>query len=227
METGKKIVGISPIQIETVEVTIKGKTPLIVHSWDEKAKRLMLETQTKGKVTAKRHAKIPTNDFMASLYWLTDKPAWGDTEEEAQENWAEALKKGPSFGFPTTGIKKSVISGAYRAGLDVKQTELRGTFYLYGVGGCSTDDFAEISFSEIEMREDMVRVGGQSKSADIRYRAQFPEWEIPLALNYHKNGKYSLKQILNMFNYGGFCVGIGEWRPERNGQFGMYEIKTS
>ena len=37
---------------------------------------------------------------------------------------------------------------------------------------------------------------------------------------------YSLEQILNMVNFGGFGVGIGEWRPERDGQFGMYELKV-
>jgi hypothetical protein len=30
-----------------------------------------------------------------------------------------------------------------------------------------------------------------------------------------------------MVNYGGFCVGIGEWRPEKKGQFGMYELKVN
>jgi hypothetical protein len=65
-----------------------------------------------------------------------------------------------------------------------------------------------------------------SKSADIRYRAEFKEWRIPLKLKYMRDGKYSLQQILNMINYGGFCTGIGEWRPEKDGQFGMYHLET-
>jgi hypothetical protein len=71
----------------------------------------------------------------------------------------------------------------------------------------------------------MVRVGGMSKSADIRYRAEFTEWEIPLKLRYISEGKYSVEQILNMVDYGGFCTCIGEWRPEKGGQFVMYRLK--
>lgn len=104
-------------------------------------------------------------------------------------------------------------------------TELRGTFFLSGATDASTIDYAEIVGSKPAMREDTVKVGGMSKSADIRYRAEFSEWEIPLKLKYMKNGKYSLEQLLNMVNYGGFCCGIGEWRPERDGQLGMYELK--
>ena len=123
-----------------------------------------------------------------------------------------------------TGIKQSIIAGAYRAGLDVKQTELRGSFFIEGATEASTIDMAEIVGPPPIMREDMVKVGGMSKVADIRYRGEFLEWEIPLRIRYNADGKYSLEQIINMVNYGGFVCGIGEWRPERDGQFGMYEL---
>jgi hypothetical protein len=34
-----------------------------------------------------------------------------------------------------------------------------------------------------------------------------------------------LEQLLNIVNAGGFAVGIGEWRPEKDGQYGMYYLK--
>lgn len=218
-------IAVKPINIETVEITIKGTTPLIIHSWSNKAKQMMLDKQRGKKVGAKHDIKIPVNDFIESLYWLTEQPALGDDDEEAEANYGAAIAAGAKFGFPVTGIKQSIIAGAYRAGLDVKQTELRGTFFIEGATDASTMDIAEIVGSEPVMREDMVRVGGMSKSADIRYRGEFEEWEIPLRLKYNRDGKYSLEQILNMVNYGGFVCGIGEWRPEKDGQFGMYELK--
>lgn len=217
---------IKPIGIETIDITIVGTTPLIVHAWSEKAKRMMLDKQQKKKTGAKNDIKIPVNDFMDSLYWLTEQPEHGENDEQAEENWLSVADTA-KFGFPCNGIKASIISGAYRAGLDVKQTELKGTIFLEGITNASTIDLAEIVGPAPEMREDMVRIGGQSKSADIRYRAEFKEWEIPLRLKYLKDGKYSLEQILNMVNYGGFVTGIGEWRPEKKGQFGMYELKVN
>ena len=47
-----------------------------------------------------------------------------------------------------------------------------------------------------------------------------------MIMEYPKNGKYNLEQLLNLINYGGFVTGIGEWRPEKDGQHGMYRLKT-
>lgn len=38
-----KTIEILPMELETVEITIVGTTPLIVHAWSEKAKRMMLD----------------------------------------------------------------------------------------------------------------------------------------------------------------------------------------
>lgn len=228
MATAKKSapIEIRPINIETVHVSIVGITPLIVHAWSHKAKQEMLDKQRGKKVGAKHDIKIPMNDLIGSLYWLTEQPELGGNDEEAEQNYLSAIENGAKFGFPVTGIKQSIITGAYRAGLDVKQTELRGTFFLEGATDASTIDIAEIVGPAPIIREDMVKVGGMSKSADIRYRGEFREWEIPLRLKYNRDGKYSLEQILNFVNYGGFATGIGEWRPERDGQNGMYELKV-
>ncbi|MBR3160169.1 MAG: hypothetical protein IKF14_13880 [Atopobiaceae bacterium] len=207
------------------EITIVGTTPLVVHSWDDKARQMILDKQTGTKKGAKHEIKIPVNDFMNSLYWLTQKPENGKDNEEAMDKMNHAIEDGAKFGFPCNGIKAAIISGAYRAGLDVKMSELRGTFFIEGATSSSTIDIAEIvSPNPPRMREDMVRVGGMSKSADVRYRAEFEQWEIPLRFKYLKSSKYTFEQLLNMIPYGGFVTGIGEWRPEKNGQFGMFEL---
>lgn len=228
MATAKKSapIEIRPINIETVNVSIVGITPLIVHAWSHKAKQEILDKQRGKKVGAKHDIKIPFNDLTSSLYWLTEPAKLGNNDDEAEQYFYDAINDGAKFGFPVTGIKQSIITGAYRAGLDVKQTELRGTFFLEGATEASTIDIAEIVGPAPIIREDMVKVGGMSKSADIRYRGEFREWEIPLRLKYNRDGKYSLEQILNFVNYGGFATGIGEWRPERDGQNGMYELKV-
>ena len=223
----KNEIKITPLKKEIIQVTIVGTTPLIVHNWSVKAKQEMLDKQTKKKTGKKHDVKIPMNDFMESLHWLTDKPDLGETDEEAAEIWEKAVSNGARFGFPVTGIKQSIITGAYRAGLDIKMTEMRGIMYMTGATPASTNDIAEIIGPPPVIREDMVRVGGISKSADIRYRAEFPEWEIPFNIEYHADGKYSLEQIVNLVNYGGFYVGIGEWRPDKDGQNGMYELKVT
>ena len=216
---------IKPMELQTVNISIVGTTPLIVHAWSNKAKQMMLDKQQKKATKAKHEVKIPANDFMNACYWLTEQPENGENDEQAEANYWAAIEQGAKFGFPVTGIKQSMIMGAKRGGLDVVATELRGSFFLEGDTEASTTDIAEIISEPPTMREDMVKVGGMSKTADIRYRPQFDNWEIPLRMTYNVNGKYSLEQLLNCFNVGGFVCGIGEWRPERDGQNGMYRLK--
>lgn len=220
----KKTLSINAPEFEVMEFTIRGTTPLILHAWDEKAKRMMLEKQTGKAAKTKHEVKIPYNDFINSLYWLTEKPEDGAFDEEAKENFEQAIANGAKFGFPIGGIKQAIITGAGRGGMDVKMTELRGSMFLEGNTDASTFDYAEIIGPAPLMREDMVRVGGQNKVADIRYRGEFRDWEIPLKMRINKNGKYTVEQLLNCVVLGGFVTGIGEWRPERDGQYGMFEL---
>lgn len=224
MATAKKVMTINAPEFEVMEFTIKGTTPLILHAWDEKAKRMMLEKQTGKAAKTKHEVKVPYNDFINSLYWLTEKPEDGAFDEEARENFERAIQKGAKFGFPIGGIKQAIITGAGRGGMDVKMTELRGSMFLEGNTDASTFDYAEIIGPAPIMREDMVKVGGMSKVADIRYRGEFRDWEIPLKMRINKNGKYTVEQLLNCVVLGGFVTGIGEWRPERDGQYGMFEL---
>ena len=216
---------IKPIEFKYQPITIIGTTPLIVHAWSHKVMEEMLDKQRgKAKGGAKHDIKIPVNDFMESLYWLTDKPPLGNNDKEAEENWISAVESGAKFGFPVTGIKQSIASGAYRAGITKDKVSIFGAFYLEGSTECSTTDIAEVVADAPVMRQDMVRVG--NGAADIRFRPEFERWEIPVMLKYNAKGQYSLEQLLNLINYGGFSVGIGEWRPEKKGQFGMYQLKT-
>jgi len=72
-----------------------------------------------------------------------------------------------------------------------------------------------------QMRENIVRLNG--KTADLRYRAEFLQWESSFVVRYN-DAAISAEQIYNLFQIAGFSVGVGEWRPEKNGQFGMFEI---
>ena len=76
-------VTINAPEFEVVEFKIVGDTPLIVHAWDEKAKRMMLEKQMGKAAKTKHEIKVPTNDFINSLYWLTEKPQNGIDDADA------------------------------------------------------------------------------------------------------------------------------------------------
>lgn len=208
-----EVIEIRPIEIKKVTVRVVGDTPLIMHAWSEKAKRMMLEAQmgiAKGK---KKEAKNPVDDFIRSMYWLTPMP-----EDGTMESFEEAIENGARFGFPVTAFKQAAISAAYRMGWAKDKMSMRGAFFI----DSDENGMIEIHSDTPEMREDMVKVG--MGTADIRYRGEFKNWYADLTISYNANGQYSLENIVNIINAGGYVCGVGEWRPERDGQNGMFHV---
>lgn len=210
-----EVIEIRPIEIKKVTVRVVGDTPLIMHAWSEKAKRMMLEAQmgiAKGK---KKEVKNPVDDFIRSMYWLTPMP-----EDGTVESFEEAIANGARFGFPVTAFKQAAISAAYRMGWAKDKMSMRGAFYI----DSDENGMIEIHSDTPEMREDMVKVG--MGTADIRYRGEFKNWYADLTISYNANGQYSLENIVNIINAGGYVCGVGEWRPERDGQNGMFHVQA-
>lgn len=208
-----EVIEIRPIEIKKVTIRIVGDTPLIMHAWSEKAKRMMLEAQmgiAKGK---KKEVKNPADDFIRSMYWLTQMP-----EDGTMESFEEAIANGARFGFPVTAFKQAAISAAYRMGWAKDKMSMRGAFFI----DSDENGMIEIHSDTPEMREDMVKVG--MGTADIRYRGEFKNWYADLTISYNANGQYSLENIVNIINAGGYVCGVGEWRPERDGQNGMFHV---
>lgn len=121
---------------------------------------------------------------------------------------------GGKFGFPAVGFKSAAVSAA-RHVEGLKMTELRGALHIMG-------DMVQIE-GKPTVREDMVRVG--MGAADIRYRGEFKTWKAHLTIRFNAR-MLTPEQIAGLFNAAGFGVGIGEWRPERNGSFGCFHVAS-
>lgn len=191
-------VHISQIAAETIAVPIIGTAPLIVHNFSEKSKRKMLDNM-QGKRAPKEN-RDPKADYEAAFY---------------------RTKSG--YGFPVTAFKAATVGAARFYGKDVKMTELRQFMFMRGL--LSDNDpqaLVEIN-GEPRMREDVVRLSGPSRTADLRYRPEFPEWSAVLEVTYVKSC-ISRDSVLSLIDAGGMGIGIGEWRPEKRGEFGTYRI---
>jgi hypothetical protein len=196
------------LNIEILEVPIVGDTPLIVHAWSIKAKREMLGKQMKTAKLAKE-AKDPVADFEASLYKLADG----------------------GYGFPSVGFKSAAVTACTSVG-GITKVAARQAFHIMGEDNPVTGAFDGVLMrqnlvriqGEPAMREDMVRVG--MGTADLRYRGEFFPWFAKLHVRFNAN-VLSAAQIMNLLNTAGFATGVGEWRPERDGQYGLFHVAES
>jgi hypothetical protein len=205
----EEVIELKPIQIKEMEITIKGVSPLIVNNFSEKSKQQILDAQMKK--TKEKELRNPVEDFMRACYWITPIP-----EEFTEEAFEKALKDGARFGFPAKGIKASIVSGAYRNGMTKDKVSLYGAFLI-------PEELVEIKYETVEMRQDYVRIahGG----TDVRFRPEFKNWSMTFKIRYNENS-YSLEQIINFINLGGFSCGLGEMRTEKGGNFGSYVVET-
>lgn len=211
-----ELIEIKPIEVKKTTIRVVCDTPLIMHAWSEKAKREMLEKQMKKTKSSAREAKNPVEDFIRSMYWLSPIPT-----EMSEEGFEEAIANGARFGFPVTAFKQAAISAAYRMGWSKDKMSMRGAFFIDG----DENQMIEIHSEVPIMREDMVKVG--MGVADIRFRGEFRNWYADMTISYNTNGQYTLEQIINIINAGGYVCGVGEWRPERDGQYGMFHVAAN
>jgi hypothetical protein len=186
---------IHQIAAETLLVPIVGTTPLIVHRFSEKAKRQMLDNM-QGRKSPKQ-AKDPQAEYEAAFYRLGDG----------------------GYGFPSLAFKAATVGGA-RFYSGVTMTALKQFMYLRGEVGDDGRALTRIEGDPI-MREDVVTVG--RNGSDLRYRPQFSEWRATLEVTYVTSA-LTRGSVLSLIDAGGMGVGVGEWRPEKDGDFGTYRV---
>lgn len=190
---------IDRIASETIHVPIVGTSPLIVHNFSAKGKAQMLDAQ-QGRKTP-RQVRDPQAEYEAAFYRMA----------------------GDRYGFPITAFKACTTGAARFYGKDVSMTSLRQFLWMHGeLTDADPQQLTEI-FGEPKMREDIVRLGGPSRSADLRYRPEFRDWRAVLKVTY-VTSSLSRQSVLSLIDAGGMGIGVGEWRPEKRGEFGTFRI---
>ena len=137
----------------------------------------------------------------------------GKAAKDPDQDYRESLyiRDDGTYGFPAVAFKAAAVrAGTY---CEMKMVFLRGAFHVEG-------DLVHVE-GEPQRREDMVRVG--MGTADIRYRAEFADWSALLRVEFNARA-VSEEQVVNMIEVAGFSVGVGDWRPEKDGDHGRFRV---
>jgi len=211
--------------IQLMTVRLQGTAPILYHKWDQKAIQQMEDKQA-GKATSMvRKARNPDEDYLGSFYL--------DSEGRVS--------------IPARNIKQATV-GAVRNLTSVTMALVRGALFIVG----DKDGYIPllVDNKEVKLSKDVKRFKeGESPSeriigydpkypdnvyecrdmvtvgmgTDIRYRGQVNTWELEFVVKYNAD-VLSAEQVLNLIHHGGFSCGVGEWRPEKNGDFGTYTL---
>jgi hypothetical protein len=186
-------------EIATITIGLVGTSPLIMHAWSEKAKRMLLERQM-GLPVPKKQPKDPDEDYNGARYI-------------SSEGWD---------GIPATAFKAAMV-GACRQVDSLNMTQAKRLFFVE-----ADDPGAGLVriYGEPEQRQDMVRL--ETGVADIRFRPQYWPWRCAVTVRF-LSSIIKAEQVINLLMLAGLTEGVGEWRPSApksaTGTYGLWEIE--
>lgn len=188
---------LKPINRRRMRFSVVGTSPLIMHKWSEKALVQMREKGA-GRKTKARDNRDPEGEARAATY----------TTDDGQ------------VGINGMAFKNALITAAHKD-IGIEKTLVRKALFLVVN---DSNRVIPIEASDPVIREDCVRVG--AGSADLRYRPEFAKWSFNVELEVDGD-LLTAEDILTLVDRAGFGVGIGEWRPEKNGEYGRFEVNRS
>ena len=189
---------IQRIEMGRIRVHLLGTTPMIMHKFSHKAWHELLFPQEEKNKAAKASTlkHDPLQEFRQCCY----------TNRDASE---------PTLlHYPAGAFSKAIASAA----LDIPGAKKAQILRLVSITS------TQVNVHGIPMLGmDMVRSGGMDRVPDVRTRAYFPEWTCDLEIEF-ATSLIGSNQIINLLAAAGVIVGLGDYRPQKGGQFGKFVV---
>jgi len=184
------------INVEIMKVKVVGKSPYLSEPMD----MAVLDVYD-----AKKSKRNYTKDDISE-------------EEKAKEKYYFTTdgKKGiPSRAFYNSMIRASSYL------IDKKQGGMR----VVKEGVIVKGDILPLKYSKEEVLTHWGRTSGQTKSPRKIMRNAFYDWSVNLEIEYNTN-QLSSEQVINILNWAGFHIGVGAFRKEKTGNYGMFFVEV-
>jgi hypothetical protein len=203
---------VSPTETSVTAVCLIGVTPLIASHFPAKAMEQIVEKQT-GLKAKKKEARNIDSEFEARICRLGKNYAFSVlTFKNAIIGAARMLKKGT---VQMTALKPAIYvrpDGFYEE-----------TFEVGGRVFTNRTPVVQLVTEAPMMRADHVRLAGQNKGADVRFRPEYPEgWKVKLVIEYNPDvvSPATLYELVKFAGEGG----VGDWRPQKGGVHGVFRM---
>ena len=207
-EVGAIVFQLPKLEIEEAMFEVLGLSGYLSHAWDIKAIN-QIERKQQGMPDEERAPRVPREEYIASMNTIDPK---NHAKLDPPLTATDAQIAKMTHGIPTISFCKAAVNACSTLP-GVAKTHIRQLI-------APIEEFC-VLVGEPTFRMDMVRL----KNGDMtpRYRACFYEWSAVLRLNYRPKSM-NIAQLVNLLDFAGSCVGVGEWRPEKGGAFGRFRI---
>lgn len=156
------------------------------------------------------------------------------TQESIQEKQAGAAKRSKAPRDPAEECERARITDArgkdcVRAIWFKKGMAAMGGYFGIPRGNVEQGvyilgDLIPIQFTRRVMNTARVRVGqGAMGKTSLAYRPEFQEWSCRVKLGFDA-AVLTPQQVIALLAHAGAKNGIGEWRPQKGGDFGRFDV---
>jgi hypothetical protein len=191
-------VELTELQTRRFDFCLLGKTPLLMNRFSEKARReMMLPALKKNRAEKSSSLKHdPIQEYRAAAYRNRDS------------------NSNAFFHMPTGAFHKAIGQAAIDIPGQAKSVMLR----LTSISSINVDLFGIPT-----LHISMTRSGGMNAVPDMRTRPCFREWACVVSFEVVST-LVSQRQITLLLGAAGNICGVGDWRPQKGGSYGKFEI---
>lgn len=190
---------LSVLTVNTGAVTFRvlGTSPLVMNRMSEKAKRqLLLPPQKKN--AAERATTLkhePLEEFRGAAY--------------------RTLTPGPT--------RLILPGGSFKRAISDVAVDLPGAFKAQVARLTDVEQFNVSVYGIPYVHGSIVRMADARKTPDVRFRAILPRWACELTVTYVQP-LLNAGTVANLFAAAGVIMGVGDFRPQKGGSFGKFEL---
>lgn len=219
MPTGKRNLGVTRDPSKTKAK--KDRFAMYAPDAIESAKSLVIEQPTilSVGVEVSGTADLIQNKFSQKSVEQMLKSHMGISVQRERKKPREVLEEATirnmegRVALPPTGFKLAMISAATQI-KGLKKTQLRTALFVQG-------NSIPITYETTTPRMDITRTSGIGRTPDVRFRPSFQNWKARLIIQFADT--LTVQTVVDLLNRAG-QVGVGEWRPEKNGSFGTFKV---
>jgi hypothetical protein len=203
---GRQVIDIEPLALAVATFEIESLSPMLLQCLSDKSKKQMEE----GRAGTKKKKK-----------------EYGTPEDQAKDAISGYLIGG-KFGRPWTKSSLHVPNSWFKnmlinvAGRHVDALKLNTAGGVFQV----VESMVPISHKGISIHEGWVKVPAKTGAPVLRFRGMLEKWSCTFSIRYN-TGMINSTALAVIVETAGFANGLGDFRPQKNGHYGQFQIKRA
>jgi hypothetical protein len=195
------------IEAHTACYALIGSGPMLVHAFGQKSFTEMLE-----KMVGCRQDGTPLDSAREPK----------DLEREFVD--AHAFNERGDEVIPCRWIKAGMLTAVAASRKQLNAAAMRRAVRVLGFTSPILNPKTKRA-AKAELQHDVVRVGSWSnRTPDVRARPRYDEWMIEIVVKVIVD-QTPMEHVTWALQAMGELVGLGDWRAEKNGEYGLFNIK--